>query len=162
MSKVLIFIGLALFATSVLACSSMSLDDYAEECGEWNEDYSSIYFGSVRDAEDALADWQALSPPGEVKQLHDLRESALKLYVEMAKEREALEDDLEDLQDELDDARRSQRDDIRDEMDDLRDDAEDRMDDLQDQLDDLSDDWEDAEEDLSRRERRDLQSEGCL
>ena len=162
MSKVLIFIASAVLATSALACSSLSLEDYAEECGEWTDDYGSIYFGSVRDAEDALEDWQALSPPGELKQLHDLRESALKLYVEIAKERESLEDALDNLQDELDDARRSQRDDIRDEMDDLRDDSEDRMDDLQDQLDDLSDDWEDAEDELSRRERRDLQSEGCL
>ena len=162
MPKILGVLVLLVLAASVLACgSSLSVEDYAEECSEWNEDYSSS-MNSVRDLEDALEDWDALSPPGEVKTLHDLRTQGLKLSLEIAKEREDLEDKLNDLQDELDDARRSEEDDIRDEMDDLRDEAQDRMEDLQDDLEDLRDDWEDAEDDLSRGDRRDLDDENCI
>ena len=159
MAKLLSIMALLVLMSLVVSCSSLSLDEYAEACGEWHEDYDDA--SSVRDIEEALDEWNALSPPGEVKQLHDLGVSYLKLSLEFAKEQEALEDKLDDLQDELDDARRSQRDDIRDEMDDARDDADDRMDDLRDEMDDLSDDWEDAVDELSRRERRDLQEEGC-
>ena len=152
--------ALAVLASSVMACGSITLEDYAEECGEWNEDYRSA--SSVRDLEEALEDWNALSPPGEVKDLHDLRAQAIKLSLEKAEEREALEDQLEDLEDDLDDAKRSERNDIRDEMDDLRDEADDRIDDLNDELQDLEDEWEDAEDELSRRDRRDLDDEDCI
>lgn len=162
MVRILGSMAIVFLVSSLLACSSMTLDEYAEECGEWNDDHGSVFYGSVRDIEEALDEWNALSPPGEVRQLHDLRADALKLYLEIANEQEALEEDLEDLQDELDDARRSERDDIRDEMDDLREDAEDRIDDLEDELEDLVDEWEDAEDDLSRRDRRDLEDEDCI
>ena len=150
MPKILGFLVLLVLAASVLACgSSLSVEDYAEECGEWNEDYAqSSSMNSVRNLEDALDEWNALAPPREVKALHDLRTEALKLSLEIAKENEELEDKLDDLRDELDDARRSQEDDIRDEMDDLRDEAEDRV--------------EDLEDDLSRGGRRDLNDEGCI
>ena len=145
---------------AVVACSSgLSLDDYAEECGEWEEDYSSQR--SMRDAEDALEDWEAIKPPGEVKRLHDIRTSGLKLAVQFWEKQEELEDELDDLRDERDDARRSERDDIDDEMDDLRDAFDDEMDDLQDEAEDLRDEAEDEWDDLPRRVRGDLEDEGC-
>ena len=150
-----------LLLASTAACSSMSLDDYAEECGEWVEDYE--YVGSdVSDLEDALEDWNVLKPPGEVKRLHELRRDAIRLSLEIAQDYETLQDELDDLEDQLDDASRRERGDIRDEMDDLRDDADDRTDDLRDDLDDILDDLTDEEDDLSRSVRRDLQREGCI
>ena len=150
---------LVLAATA--ACSAMSLDDYAEECGEWVEEYESVG-NDVSDLEDALEDWNALKPPGEVKRLHELRRDAIRLSLEIAQDYETLQDELDDLEDQLDDASRRERGDIRDEMDDLRDEAEDRTDDLRDDLDDVFDDLEDEEDDLSRSERRELEREGCI
>ena len=142
------------------ACSTgLSLDDYAEECGEWQEDYSDYY--SLRDAEDALEDWEAIKPPSEVERLHDLRTSSLKLAIQFWEKQEELDDELDDLRDEREDARRSERGDIDDEMDDLRDDFDDEMEDLQDEAEDLQDEAEDEWDDLSRRVRRDLEREGC-
>ena len=163
MLKVLVLPVLLALSLTV-ACTAMSLEDYAEECGEWIDDYGDVFSGSgsVSELEDALEDWKALSPPGEVRALHDLREEGLGLFLDHAEEQEALEDQLDDLRDELDDAPRSRRGDIRDEMDDLEDKSEDRFDDLQDLIDDLEDDYEDEYDDLPRRVRRDLEDEGCL
>ncbi len=153
-----------LVALSAVSCASMSLEDYAEECGEWRDDYGWIDpdSSSVSDLEDALEDWNALSPPGDVKAIHDLAAESLRLGLETAEEREELQDQLDDLQDELEDARRSQRDDIRDEMDDLSDEWEDLRDDLRDRLDDLGDDYEDELDDLPRRVERELEREDCI
>lgn len=158
-----VFLGVLtlLVLASTAACASMSLDDYAEECGEWVEDYE--YVGNdVSDLEDALEHWNALKPPGEVKRLHELRRDAIRLSLEIARDYETLQDELDELEGEVDDASRRERGDIRDEMDDLRDEADDRTADLRDDLDDLLDDLEDEEDDLSRRVRRELEREGCI
>ncbi|MDE2780688.1 MAG: hypothetical protein OXI91_13570 [Chloroflexota bacterium] len=153
---------------STAACASMSLEDYAEECGEWVDDYGDIGdIGSLSsfdpdDLEDALEDWNALSPPGEVKAIHDIRYQVVQLILQAAERGQALEDHLDDLRDELDDAPRSQRDEIRDYMDDLEDELEDELEDLRDELDDLSDDYEDAFEDLPRSVERELEAEDCI
>ena len=167
MFRILAFIPLLMLLTAV-ACAAMSVEDYAEECGEWNEDYGEL-FGvtlssslSVRDLEEALDEWNALSPSGEVKGLHDIRAEGLRLVLETAEEWETLEDRLDDLRDELDDAPRSQRDDIRDQMDDLSDDQEDLVDDLRDRMDDLTDDYEDELDDLPRRVERELEDQDCI
>lgn len=150
-----------LVLASTAACSAMSLDDYAEECGEWVEDYE--YVGNdVSDLEDALEDWNVLKPPGEVKRLHDLRSDAIRLSLEIAQDYEALRDELDDLEDQMDDAGRRERSDLMDEMDDLRDEADDRTDDLRDDLDDVLDDLGDEEDELSRSVRRELEREGCI
>lgn len=161
MLKTLLLASLVLLALT-LACSSMSLEDYAEECGEWQDDYGNIASDSLDDAEEALEYWNDLDPPGEVKSLHETREEALRLLLDIARESEELEDKLDDLRDELDDAPRSQREDVRDEMDDLRDEFEDRLEDLWDEMEDLGEDYEDEEDDLPRRVRRELQSEDCI
>lgn len=167
MLKPLVFTVL-LVILSTVACASMSLEDYAEECGEWADDYDSLFGSSssgslsLSDLEDALEDWNALIPPGEVKALHDIRAEGYRMFLEAAEENEAFEDRLDDLRDELDDARRSQRDDIRDEMDDLIDDQEDLYDDLWDRVDDLSDDFQDELDDLPRRVERELEDAGCI
>lgn len=163
MQKPLAF-TISLVILSSVACASMSLEEYAEECGEWRDDYGGLDLASssVSDLEDALEDWNALSPPGDVKAIHDLAAESLRLGLEAAGEREDLDDQLDDLRDELDDARRSQRDEIRDEMDDLSDEREDLLDDLWDELEDLGDDYEDELEDLPRRVERELEREGCI
>ena len=67
MLKLLAFAAL-LVLLSTVACATMSLEDYAEECGEWEDDYGDLFDGSfsnsLRDMEDALEEWNALSPPG--------------------------------------------------------------------------------------------------
>ena len=167
MLKTLAIIPLLMLLAAV-ACASMSLEDYAEECGEWADDYRGLFGGtapsslSVSDLEEALEDWNALSPPGEVKALHDIRAEGYRLFMEAAEENEVLEDRLDDLRDELDDAPRSQRDDIRDEMDDLSDEQEDLFEDLEDRLDDLVDDHQDELDDLPRRVERELEREDCI
>ena len=152
-----------LILLSAVACSSppLSLEDYAEECGEWRDDYGNIGSASVSDIEDALEDWDALSPPGEVKAIHDLTAEALRLSLDIAREEEDLEDRLDDLRDELEDADRNQRDDIRDEMDDLQDEYADKVDDLRDQLEELGEEYEDELDELPRRVVRDLEDGGC-
>ncbi len=135
-------------------------EDYAEECGEWVDDYR-YDIDSERDWEDAIEDWNAINPPGELKRLHELRAESLKLGFEVFKEYQELEDELDDLRDEMEDARRSERRDIEDEMDDLRDEFEDNTEDMEDELEDLIEDAEDEEEDLSRRLRKTLSEEGC-
>ena len=150
MLKTLVFTALlVLLATA--ACASMSLEDYAEECGEWRDDYGDIGSSSVSGLEDALEDWNALSPPSEVKGLHDLTAEGIRITLDLAKEGEVLEDQMDDLRDELDDARRRQRDDFRDEMDELSDEQEDLFDDLRDRMDDLP-----------RRVERELEREDCI
>ena len=161
MLKVLVLPALLIVLSAVACSSALSLEDYAEECGDWRGDYGNISSASVTDIEDALEDWEALSPPDEVKALHDLTTEALRLTLDITREEEDLEDRLDDLRDELDDASRSQRDDIRDEMDDLQDDYQDKVDDLQDQMEDLNEEYEDERDDLPRRVLRDLEDGGC-
>lgn len=153
---------------SAVACGGMSLEDYAEECGEWSDDYGNQFRGtspgsiSPSDLEEALEEWDALSPPGEVKAIHDVRADLLRVILETVEEGQELEDELDDLRDELDDAPRSQREEIRDQMDDLRDDREDLFDDLQDRMEDLNEDYEDELDDLPRRVERELEREDCI
>ena len=144
MPQFLVILAMAVLA-AVLACgTSMDIDDYAEECGEWQDDYYGISSDALDDwktpsptvgvrdwhnlHEDALDDWKALRPPGEVKEWHNLRTEAIEVSLEILK---------------------------------LQEEFEDKMDDLRDDLEDLSDDIEDAWDDLSRRDRRDLEREGC-
>ena len=111
---------------STVACAAMSLEDYAEECGEWEDDYGNLFdrsFSSslsIRDLEEAQDEWNALSPPAEVRVLHDIRTEGFELFSEVALEWDELEDELDDLRDELEDAPRRERDDIRDEMEESR------------------------------------------
>ena len=170
MLKPLVFTA-CLVVLATVACTSMSLEEYAEECGEWEEDYgdrvniafsSSLSASDLDDLEEALQDWNALSPPGEVKAFHEVRAEGLQILLDNAREWEELEDRLDDLRDELDDAPRSQRAEIRDRIDDLSDEQEDLVDDLRDLMDDLSDDYEDALDELPRRVERDLEDEGCI
>ena len=162
MPKVLVLAAL-LVLLSTAACASMSLEDYAEECGEWDDDYGYLSnSSSVSDWEDALEDWNALSPPGEVRALHDIRAEGFQLYLETAEENESLQDQLDDLYDELDDARRSERDDIRDDIEDLTDAQEDLFDDMWDKMEDLGDDYEDEVDDLPRSVERELEREDCI
>ena len=167
MLKTLVFTAL-LVLLSTVACAAMSLEDYAEECGEWNEDYGELFGGtlssslSVKDLEEALEEWNALSPPGEVGALHDVRAEAYRLFLDTTEENEALEDQLDDLRDELDDAPRRQQDDIRDRMDELSDEQEDLFDDLRDELDGLDRDYQDAFDDLPRRTERELGDQNCI
>ncbi len=168
MLKPVVFAALLVLLLSTAACASMSLEDYAEECGEWADDYGGLFGGSfssslsVSDLEEALEDWNALSPPGDVKALHDIRAEGYRLFLETAEENEALEDQLDDLRDDLDDAPRREWDDIRDEMDDLSDEQEDLFDDLRDRIDDLGEDYEDELDDLPRRTERELEREDCI
>ena len=163
MQKILLFTAL-LVILSTVACAGMTLEDYAAECGDWNDDYGDLYGASLSsstslsDLEDAQEDWNALSPPGEVEALHDIRARGFKLFLETAEDNQALEERL----DELDDASRSQRGDIRDEMDDLGDEQEDLFDDLRDELDDLNDEYLDELDDLPRRVERELEDGGCI
>lgn len=163
--KVLVLAAL-LALLSTVACASMSLEDYAEECGDWEDDYGSplygTFSGSISDMEDALDDWNALSPPGEVKAIHDIRANALGMILETAREIDDLDDQLDNLWDEYDDARRSQRDDIQDDIDDLNDDKQDLLDDLWDRIEDLDDDFQDERDDLPRRVERELEDEDCI
>ena len=167
MQKILLFTAL-LVILSTVACAGMTLEDYAAECGDWNDDYGDLYGASLSsstslsDLEDSLEDWNALSPPGEVEALHDIRVRGFKLFLETAEDNQALEERLDDLLDELDDASRSQRGDIRDEMDDLGDEQEDLFDDLRDELDDLNDEYLDELDDLPRRVERELEDGGCI
>ena len=162
-----------LVIVSTVACAGMTLEDYAEACGEWEDDYrsqfsaaysssSSMSSRDLSDLEEAMEEWNALSPPGEAKALHDITSEAVRLTFDYAEEARNLNDLLDDLQDELDDAPRSQRDDIRDEMDDLVDERQDLFDDLSDRLVDLSDDYEDELDDLPRSVERELEGEGCI
>ena len=162
MPKVALVFVLLILA-SIVACGGLgglSIDDYAEECADWEDDFRYDLY-DVSDFEDALHEWKALRPPGEVKALHDLRTKGLELGLEIAKEQEALEDELDDLRDKMDDASRRERRDIEDDMDDLRDDADERIEDIQDDMEDLRDDYDDAKDDLPRSIRRDLEDEDC-
>ena len=170
MLKALAFAALLLLL-STAACAAMSLEDYAEECGEWEDDYGDLFDGSFSgslsasdfsDMEEAQQEWRDLSPPGEVKALHDLRTEGFDVFLAAALEWDELEDELDDLRDELDDAPRRERDDIRDEMDDVSDEQADLFDDLWEELADLSMDYQDELEDLPRRVERELESEDCI
>ena len=163
MSKFLGLLALVVLVGTAGCGGGMSLDDYAEECGEWREDYGSWFSpGDPDDKEDALEDWKALNPPGEAKDLHETRTKVLELTLEAMEKSAELYEDMEDLRDERDDARRSERREIDDEIDDLQDEMEDLWEDLGDELEDLQDEAEDAEDDLSRRDRRTLDDEGCI
>ena len=123
---------------SSAACSSMSLEDYAEECGEWSDVYDSLALGSssLPAMEDAREDWNALNPPGEVKAFHDLRTESLRLGLEFA----------------------GGRDDIRDRLYD----RSDALVDLWNRLNDLGDEYEDELDDLPRIVERELEAGGCI
>ena len=162
MLRVLTIAALLALLLAVACSSALSLEDYSEECGDWQGDHGDLSSASVSDAEDALEDWNALKPPGEAKTLHDIRAEALRLSVEIAQETEGFEDRMDDLQDELDEASRSRRDAIRDQMDALQDERTDQMDDLWDRMDDLGDQYQDALDALPRRVERDLQDGGCI
>ena len=70
MLKILALPALLVLLLSAAACASMSLEDYAEECGEWTDDYGNLFGGSfsgstdASDMEDALDDWNAPQPAG--------------------------------------------------------------------------------------------------
>ena len=168
MLKPLVFAALLVLLSTVACGGGMSLEDYAEECGEWAEDYGDLFRGtspgslSASDLEEALEEWEALSPPGEVKGFHEVKGQLLRAVLEAVEEVGELEDELDDLRDELDDAPRREREEIRDKMDDLRDDQEEVFEDLQDRMDDLTDDYDNELDDLPRRTERDLEDEGCI
>ena len=174
------FIGLMalLVLAATVACGGMSVEDYAEECGElfntsrygnmavifWSSDAEgALDFAETEDdfddADDALEDWKALSPPGELKDYHDAQTGIIELSIYTFQKLTDLSDELDDLRR---DARRSeggdfddQIEDLVDELDDLRDDRDNarrseredldnQIEDLVDELDDLRDDRDDA------------------
>lgn len=162
MLKFLVLPALLVLALT-MACSSLSVEDYAEWCGEWEDDYNNVFDGDgdLSDMEDALEEWNAVNPPGEVKELHDLVADFMRAVIDIAEQGEDLEDQLDDLEDELEDAPRRQRDDIRDEIEDVEDELEDLQEDFWDEIFPLAGDIEDVKEDLPRRVQRELEREDC-
>ena len=176
---------LALLAlAAVVACgSSLTVEEYAEECGEILEDLNDVdisisgfdpsdvfYYASdiddIEDISDAIDDikeyigeYKALSPPSELQEFHEARVAMLDFAEgEMLA---VLEDALsiaEELLDAYEDDDDDAVEDLLEEIADLEDDFED----LEDDFDDLLDDLEEAEEDLSSRDRRDLERDDCL
>ena len=160
MRKYLGFLALAVLMAAIAACGGgQDVDNYAEDCGEWESEFGS--YSDVEDVEDALEEWEEIEVAGDVKNLHNLRTSGLKISLEYMEKKEELDEKLDELRERRDDARRSERDDIDDEIDDLQDEFEDEVDELEDQFDDLRDDAEEEWDDLSPRNQRDLSGEGC-
>ena len=176
------FIGLiALLVLAATVACGMSVEDYAEECSELREysqyaSMSTIFWssnpeealdfaeaeGDFDDSEDALEDWKALSPPGELKDYHDAHTEIIELSIYTFQKLTDLSDELDDLRDDRDDARRSeggdfddQIEDLVDELDDLRDDRDNarrsEREDLDNQIEDLVDELDDLRDDRGRR-----------
>ena len=163
MLKFLMLPALLVVAFTMACSSSLSLDEYAEWCGELHEDYDISLDGSssAADVEEALEEWKAVNPPEEVKELHDLTAEAFGVYIALAEQGEDLEDRMDDLKDDLEDAPRSQRDDIEEEIEDLEDEVEDLRLTYLAQITPLVRDAEDLKEDLPRRVERVLEREDC-
>ena len=146
----------------------MSVEEYAEECGEWWDNHEDR-LDSTKDLKDALADWRSLDPPAELDRFHNFGIEALELNLERAEVMDSLDDkldDMDDLREKLAEAtRRRERSDIEQEMLDLHDEADDQLDyleDLGDDIEDFADDEPDLLDDLPRRVRRKLEEGGCL
>ena len=182
MSKIAFVLAL-LAVMAVIACGgSLTVEEYAEECGEVLEDLqdagysvfgldpSDIYYNydpddiedfrdELDDVKDVIGQYKSLSPPSELADFHDARVESLSFW-----EGEIIpliEDSLslgEDLYDAYEDDDGDRIDDIRDDLDDLQDDYYDLMDENE----DIADDLEDAIDDLSSRDRRDLERDDCL
>ena len=169
---------------AVIACgSSLTVEEYAEECGEILEDLNDAdisiggfdpsdvaYYSSdpddiddIRDAIDDLkeyiGEYKALSPPSELREFHEARVATLDFVEgEMIAILEDTASIAEDLIDAYEDRDEDEVEDLMDEIQDLEDDLED----FEDELEDLAEDLEDAEDDLSSRDRRDLERDDCL
>lgn len=169
---------------AVIACGqSLTVDEYAEECGEILEDLNDAdisiggfdpsdvaYYSSdaddiddIRDAIDELkeyiGEYKSLSPPSDLKEFHEARVAVLDFAGgEMLSILEDTTSIVEDLIYAYEDGDEDEIEDLLDEIEDLEDD----YDDFEDELEDLAEDLEDAEDDLSSRDRRDLEREDCL
>lgn len=175
---------LALLAViAVIGCgSSMSFDEYAEECGEILEDlqdadYSVLglepsdinyYYDpddiedlrdQLDDVKDIIGRYKSLNPPSDLRDFHDARVASLSLWED---EVVPLIEDFLSIGEDLFDA---YEDDDYDRIEDLRDDLEelqDEYDDIEDENEDIDDDLRDALDDLDSEDRRDLERDDCL
>lgn len=174
----------ALALAAVIACGqSLTVEEYAEECGEILEDLEDLdisvigfdpsdvlYYASdpddiddimdgIDDVKESFGEYKALSPPSDLQEFHEAQ-VALMNFTE-GETLAVIEDAMsiaEDLLDAYEDGDEDEIEDLMDELEDLEDDFED----LEDEYEDLLDDFEDAEDDLSSRDRRDLEREDCL
>ena len=155
----------------------LSVEEYAEECGEWWDNHEHVLGPGeglkVRYLEDALEDWNALDPPGEVSRAHEVWTEALELKLKQTEVMDSLEDkldDMDDLSEDIEDAaERGEptyiRGYISEEVDDLRDEYNDQVDDLYGLIkktEGLASEESDASDDLPRRVRRKLEEGRCL
>ena len=179
MNKLAVFLVLlGLFAMVACGGDRLSLDEYAEECGdladELNDGFdlganpSSSVTDIFEDFEEAINDFTTLNPPEDLERLHELyveaSETALSAIqdsdlVKFVEELQELEDDIEDLD----------YDDQMDRMEDFQDDWEDRLDEMEESFEDIEDQMEDFEEDIEEElddlhpdDYEILSDEGCL
>ena len=174
----------ALALAAVVSCgSSLSVEEYAEECGEILEDLNDadvsiggidpsdvVYYSSdpddiddIREAIDELkeyiGEYKALSAPSDLREFHEARVAVLDFAEgEMLTILEDTASIAEDLIDAYEDGDEDEVEGLLDDIEDLEDD----FDDFEDELEDLLEDLEDAEDDLSSRDRRDLERDDCL
>ncbi len=159
MRNILGFLALSVLLAAVACGGGLDLDDYAEECYDWEDDYRSI--SDLGDAEDALEDWKAIKPPGDVNTLHNIRTDALELSIAYLEKQEEFDENVAELMEKRDESRRAERDEIDDEIEDLKDDFEDETEDLLDEFEGLRDDARDEWDDLPPRVQREVSNEGC-
>ncbi len=175
---------LALLAViAVIGCgSSMSFDEYSEECGEILDDlqdagysvlglepsdvyysYDPDYIDSIRDqldyVKDVIGDYKSLNPPSDLGDFHDARVASMSLWEDEVIP--LIEDSLsigEDLFDAYEDDDYDRIEDLRYDLEELQD----EYDDIEDEIDDIDDDLRDALDDLDSEDRRDLERDDCL
>ncbi len=169
---------------AVIACGqSLTVEEYAEMCGEIQEDLDDVEYIMGIDIDDAfryndydelqdmeedleeyrdlIGQYKSLNPPSGLEELHEVEVEAIDLI-----EGELLgivEDALSksrDLLEASDDEDYDKVDDLQDELEDL----EAEYDDIRygDDFDDILEDLIDARDDLRSSDRRDLEREGCL
>ena len=181
MRRIILVLILASLAVSI-ACGGqrLSVDEYAEECGDVADELDDgfnidVYYAddlveTFEAIEDALEVFKSLNPPEEVEYLHNLKVEAAELalkglrdtdFLNLSKELSEILEEIEDEDLDYDD-RRDKMEDFEDKWEDKIDEMEDKFDEYEDELNDLRREIREEEEYLDSDVYEDLSDEGCV
>lgn len=162
-----------------VACGGarLSIDEYAEECGDVADELNDahdidVYYvedlsEEFEDIKEAVSELKALNPPEDLENLHNLRVDAAELVLEGLEKTNFL-DMSKELAEMLEDVDYMDYDDRRDRMEDFEDKWDDRIDEMGDEFDEYEDRLSDLRQEI--REEQDhlhpddleiLMEEGC-
>ena len=179
MNKLAVFLVLlGLFAMVACGGDRLSLDEYAEECGDLADELNDGFdLGSnpssnvtevLEDFGDAINDFKNLNPPADLDRVHELYAEASEFalsaiqdsdLIEYLEEFGELQEDIEDL--DFDD-QMERMEDFQDDWEDRLDELEDSFEDYEDELEDIQDEMEEELDDLHPDDLEVLSDEGCL